>query len=76
MTNEVHMVVPKEWFTTEEAAQYLGVSKRTIYKWCKEGRLATYILGERRTRRFRKVDLDKVPRPLGEGSHQDEEADE
>ena len=76
MTNEEHMVTPKEWYKIEEAAQYLGVSRRTIYKWCEEGRLPTYILGERRTRRFRKADLDKVPRLLEVASHQDEEADE
>ena len=76
MANEQHLVVPKEWYTTKEAAQYLGVSTRTIYKWCKEGRLRTYILGERRTRRFRKVDLDKVPRLLEEPGQNGGEASE
>jgi excisionase family DNA binding protein len=63
--------VPKEWYTTQEAAQYLRVLSRTIYKWCQEGRLPTYVLGERRTRRFRKVDLDKVPRLLEEARKDD-----
>ena len=63
--------VPIEWYTTQEAAQYLRVSSRTIYKWCQEGRLPTYVLGERRTRRFRKVDLDKVPRLLEEAGKDD-----
>ena len=61
------MVIPKEWFKLDEAAEYLGVSKRTVYKWSKEGRLKTYILGRERTRRFRKEDLDKVPQPLPNG---------
>ena len=65
--------VPKEWYTTQEAAQYLRVSIRTIYKWCQEGRLHAYILGEKRTRRYRKVDLDKVPRLLEEASNDDTE---
>ena len=64
-------VVPIEWYTTQEAAQYLRVSSRTIYKWCQEGRLPTYVLGERRTRRIRKVDLDKVPRLLEEAGEDD-----
>lgn len=57
------MVITKEWFTVEEAAQYLCVSKRTIYKLTKEGRLPAFLIGKERHRRFRKEDLDKVPRP-------------
>lgn len=59
------MEVPIEWFTVEEAARYLRVSRRTIYKWSKNGRLPTYLIGDRRHRRYRKDDLDKVPRPAG-----------
>ncbi len=55
------MVITKEWFTVEEAAQYLCVSKRTIYKLTQEGRLPAYRIGRERHRRFRKEDLDKVP---------------
>ena len=54
----------KEWYTVDEASEYLGVSRRTIYKMTKEGRLNTYLLSEKRTRRIRKEDLDKVPRLL------------
>lgn len=56
------MEIPVEWFTVEEAARYLRVSKRTIYKWSREGRLSAYLIGSRRHRRYRKDDLDKVPR--------------
>lgn len=59
------MVIAKEWFTIEEAAEYLCVSKRTIYKLTQEGRLPAFRIGRERHRRFRKEDLDKVPR-LGE----------
>ena len=62
------MVIVKEWFTVEEAAQYLCVSKRTIYKLTKEGRLPAFRIGKERHRRFRKEDLDKVPRPGEESS--------
>jgi excisionase family DNA binding protein len=58
------MVIAKEWFTVEEAAEYLCVSKRTIYKLTQEGRLPAYHLGRERHRRFRKQDLDKVPRTV------------
>jgi len=56
------MVITKEWFTVEEAAEYLCVSRRTIYKLTKEGRLPAFLIGKERHRRFRKEDLDKVPR--------------
>ena len=56
------IVIHMEWFTVEEAARYLRVSRRTIYKWTKEGKLPTYIIGDRRHRRYRKGDLDSVPR--------------
>jgi len=59
------MVIMKEWFTVEEAAEYLSVSKRTIYKLTQEGRLPAFRIGQERHRRFRKEDLDKVPRVLG-----------
>ena len=61
------MVLAKEWFTVEEAAENLRVSKRTIYKLTKDGRLPAFRIGQERHRRFRKEDLDKVPRP-GDGS--------
>ncbi len=59
------MAIAKNWFTVEDAAQYLCVSKRTIYKLTQEGRLPAYHLGRERHRRFRLEDLDKVPR-IGE----------
>jgi excisionase family DNA binding protein len=58
----VAVAILKEWFTVEEAAEYLCVSKRTIYKLTKEGRLPAFRIGQERHRRFRKDDLDKVPR--------------
>ena len=61
------MVVAKEWFTVDEAAEYLCVSRRTIYKLTKEGRLPAYRIGRQRHRRFRKEDLDRVPQ-AGDGS--------
>ena len=63
------MVIAKEWFTVEEAAEYLSVSKRTIYKLTKEGRLPAFRIGKERHRRFRKEDLDKVPRPGEEAAN-------
>ncbi len=63
------MVIAKEWFTVEEAAEYLCVSKRTIYKLTKEGRLPAFRIGRERHRRFRKDDLDEVPKQSGAGDN-------
>ena len=65
--------MPVEWFTVEEAAQYLRVSKRTIYKWSKHGRLPAYLIGNSRHRRYRRDDLDKVPRPADPQGSVDEQ---
>jgi excisionase family DNA binding protein len=54
------MVIAKEWFTIDEAGEYLRVSKRTIYKLTEEGRLPAFRIGKERHRRFRKEDLDNV----------------
>ena len=40
------MAISKEWFTVEEAAEYLCVSRRTIYKLTKEGRLPAFRVGK------------------------------
>jgi excisionase family DNA binding protein len=58
------IMTTKEWFTVQEAAEYLSVSRRTVYKLTAEGRLTPFMLGKERHRRFRKQDLDVVPRLL------------
>ena len=66
------MVIPKERYTVDEATEYLGISRRTVYKLSKDGRLRTCVLSKECTRRFRKEDLDKVPQPLENGAEQRE----
>ena len=41
------------------AAEYIGVSERTIYRWIASGHLAAYKIGPKLVR----VDLDDVDRP-------------
>ena len=50
-----------EWLTVGEAARYLRVTKRTIYRWTRDGKLPAYLIGNHRNRRYRRDDLDKVP---------------
>lgn len=54
--------LPTEWLTVDEAASYLRVSRRTIYRWSEAGRLPAYVIGDYRNRRYRRTDLDSVPR--------------
>ena len=35
----------KKWYTVREAAEYLGVSEPTIFRWMKEGTLSYYKVG-------------------------------
>lgn len=54
------MVIQQEWFTVGEAADYLRISKRTIYKLCEEGVLVGHRTSRRGHWRFRKEELDKA----------------
>lgn len=53
------MMEVQEWFTVEEAAKYLRVSRRTIYKLIEDGRLTSHALGAERHKRFRRAELDR-----------------
>jgi len=59
-----------EWLTSKEAAAYLKVTRRTLYRWMEEGRLPFFVMASGR-RRVRKEDLDallKPGEPGGEGA--------
>jgi len=58
-----------EWLTTKEAAAYLKVTRRTLYRWMEEGRLPFFVMTSGR-RRVRKEDLDALltPGEAGGGS--------
>lgn len=49
-----------DWMRPADAARYVGVSRNTIYRWCKEGRLRYYTLDSGGGRRFRKEDLNSL----------------
>ena len=48
----------KKWYTIKEAAEYLGVSQPTIFRWMKEGTLSFYKVGG--ATRFSQEGLDSV----------------
>ena len=53
---------PQSWYTVDEAAQYLRVSRRTIYQLVKDMQLASYKVGRAGHRRFKQEDIDAVMR--------------
>ena len=48
----------RTWFSIPEAAQYLGISEPTIYRWMREGKLSFYKVGD--STRFKRENLDMV----------------
>ena len=50
--------LPQEWYTIDEAANFLRVSRRTIYQLIEQGELACYRVGKVGHRRFRRGDLE------------------
>ncbi len=54
---------PQEWYTIDESAGYLRVSRRTMYKLIKDGQLAAYRIGTGGHRRFRRDDLERLMMP-------------
>lgn len=52
----------REWLTVAEAADYLRVSRDTIYPWGKQGKLVLYKVGGTTTP-VRRSDLDALAHP-------------
>ena len=49
---------PEKWYTIKEAADYLGISQPTIFRWMKDGIISFYKIGG--ATRFSKEGLDAV----------------
>ena len=48
----------RKWLSQEEAAEYVGVVRTTIYRWVKEGKLNQYKVGK--VARINKEELDQL----------------
>jgi excisionase family DNA binding protein len=51
-----------EWLTSDEAALYLKIERRTLLQWVRQGKVRAYILSgtQRRVWRFKTSDLDAM----------------
>jgi excisionase family DNA binding protein len=58
--NGAHTV--NEWLTSDEAARYLKINRRTLLEWARQGKLKAYKLPGiiRHVWRFRQKDLDDM----------------
>ena len=48
----------KQWYSVREAAEYLGISQPTVFRWMKDGLLSFYKVGN--STRFSQDSLDAV----------------
>jgi excisionase family DNA binding protein len=48
----------KEWYSVDDAARYLSVSKRTVQQLIRDGEMVAYRVGRGGHRRIRRTDLD------------------
>lgn len=54
---------PPAWLAQAEAAEYLGITDRTLRRWVASGQLPAYRLGVRLLR-FKQSDLDALLQPV------------
>jgi excisionase family DNA binding protein len=59
MTDSIEM---QSWLNTKEAAEYLGVSEPTIFRWMRDGALSFFKVGG--ATRFKRENLDMVARKV------------
>lgn len=52
-------MVEQAWFTVQDAAKHLGVSRPTIYRWAKEGKLSILKIADG-VARVSKEDIDRL----------------
>lgn len=59
-TTDNQSILPREWLTAEESANYLRVKVRTLLLWARQGKVKAYALSgtKRRVWRFHLQDLD------------------
>ncbi|MDZ4277630.1 MAG: helix-turn-helix domain-containing protein [Dehalococcoidia bacterium] len=55
-------VAEREWLTIAEVCAILQVTRATLYRWARQGKLRLYKLGARATR-VRRADLDRMLEP-------------
>jgi excisionase family DNA binding protein len=60
-----------DWLTVKEAAEYLKVGRKSIYRFCDSGLLPYYELKSGGGRRFKREDLDALLEARGKEGAED-----
>jgi len=55
-------ITAEGWMTVKQAAEYMGVSEPTIFRWMRDGSLSFFKMGG--STRFRRANLDMVARKV------------
>jgi excisionase family DNA binding protein len=50
----------RRYVTAQQAADYLAVNVRTVYRWSIDGRLRAHRIAGTRAVRFRRVDVERL----------------
>lgn len=66
-------MIETPWLTTQEAAEYLRITRRVLDQWVKRGEIVRHYPGRIRSPRFHRDHLDALMRP---GSPDADETDE
>ena len=61
MTSNLPQHLQDPWLSSDQAASYLGISRRALYKRIRRGQIPFYRFG--RMLRFRLSDLDRLHEP-------------
>lgn len=62
------------WLSVQEIAQYLGISKETIYRWVEVKKIPAYKIGKQW--KFKAAEVDEWVRKKGKTLSQSEVSDE
>lgn len=63
-TGTATVTEPTKWLTREEAADRLRVSKHTVDRYAREGRLTKFKVGDLQSVRFDMNQVDKLVQPV------------
>jgi len=55
--DQIHLV-SREWFTTNQVAEYIGVSKDTVYKYVHKRKIPYYKIANNRILIFKREEID------------------
>jgi len=53
----MNLEVTDRWLSVQEIAQYLGISKETVYRWLEKGKIPAHRVGK--LWKFKTIEVDR-----------------